>query len=27
DRFLGEEKAHRFLTAEKKGLFKKLFGK
>ncbi|NCN44883.1 MAG: septum site-determining protein MinD, partial [Piscirickettsiaceae bacterium CG_4_9_14_3_um_filter_43_564] len=26
-RFLGEEKAHRFLTAEKKGLFKKLFGK
>lgn len=27
DRFLGEEKEHRFLTAEKKGLFKKLFGK
>lgn len=27
DRFLGEEKAHRFLTTEKKGLFKKLFGK
>ena len=27
DRFLGEEKAHRFLTAEKKGLFSKLFGK
>ena len=27
DRFLGEEKPHRFLQAEKKGLFKKLFGK
>ncbi len=27
DRFLGEEKEHRFLTAEKKGLFKKIFGK
>lgn len=27
DRFLGEEKEHRFLTAEKKGLFKKLFGR
>ncbi|WP_024851052.1 septum site-determining protein MinD [Hydrogenovibrio kuenenii] len=27
DRFLGEEKEHRFLTAEKKGLLKKLFGK
>lgn len=27
DRFLGEEREHRFLTAEKKGLFKKLFGK
>lgn len=27
DRFLGEEKEHRFLTAEKKGLLKKLFGR
>ncbi|BBP43661.1 septum site-determining protein MinD [Thiosulfativibrio zosterae] len=27
DRFLGEEKAHRFITVEKKGLLKKLFGK
>jgi septum site-determining protein MinD len=27
DRFLGEEKEHRFLTAEKKGLFSKFFGK
>ncbi|MBF6057168.1 MULTISPECIES: septum site-determining protein MinD [Thiomicrorhabdus] len=27
DRFLGEEKEHRFLTAEKKSLLKKLFGK
>jgi septum site-determining protein MinD len=27
DRFLGEEKEHRFLVAEKKGLFKKIFGK
>lgn len=27
DRFLGEDKPHRFLTAEKKGLLKKLFGK
>ncbi|MDG6773062.1 septum site-determining protein MinD [Thiomicrorhabdus sp. ZW0627] len=27
DRFLGEEIEHRFLTVEKKGLFKKLFGK
>ncbi|WP_178862308.1 septum site-determining protein MinD [Thiomicrorhabdus cannonii] len=27
ERFLGEEIEHRFLTAEKKGLFKKLFGK
>ncbi|MGC9385797.1 MAG: septum site-determining protein MinD [Hydrogenovibrio sp.] len=27
DRFLGEELEHRFLTAEKKGLFKKIFGK
>ncbi|MDX1348440.1 MAG: septum site-determining protein MinD [Thiomicrorhabdus chilensis] len=27
DRFLGEEVEHRFLTVEKKGLFKKLFGK
>lgn len=27
DRFLGEEKEHRFLIAEKKGLLKKLFGK
>lgn len=27
DRFLGEEKEHRFLIAEKKGLFKKIFGK
>lgn len=27
DRFLGEEVDHRFLTVEKKGLFKKLFGK
>lgn len=25
-RFLGEERDHRFLTAEKKGLFKRLFG-
>ncbi|WP_319379981.1 septum site-determining protein MinD [Thiomicrorhabdus sp.] len=27
DRFLGEDKAHRFLNAEKKSLLKKLFGK
>lgn len=27
DRFLGEDKEHRFLTAEKKGLFNKLFGR
>ncbi|KUJ72002.1 septum site-determining protein MinD [Thiomicrospira sp. WB1] len=27
DRFLGEEKEHRFLTTEKKGLFSKFFGK
>jgi septum site-determining protein MinD len=27
ERFLGEEVEHRFLTVEKKGLFKKLFGK
>lgn len=27
DRFLGEDKPHRFLTVEKKGLLKKLFGK
>jgi septum site-determining protein MinD len=27
DRFLGADKPHRFLTAEKKGLLKKLFGK
>ena len=26
-RFLGEDKPHRFLTEEKKGLFKRLFGK
>lgn len=27
DRFLGEDKEHRFLTVEKKGLLKKLFGR
>lgn len=27
DRFLGEEREHRFLTPEKKGLLKKIFGK
>ncbi|MDX1796667.1 MAG: septum site-determining protein MinD [Hydrogenovibrio sp.] len=27
DRFLGEEKEHRFLSSEKKGLFQKLFGR
>lgn len=27
DRFLGEDKPHRFITVEKTGLFKKLFGK
>lgn len=26
DRFLGEERPHRFLTAEKRGFFKRLFG-
>ena len=25
-RFLGEDRPHRFLTAEKRGLFKRLFG-